>query len=97
MMIVRFSRYNFDGFCAGVLFTSRQFSELVLGSNSHHHNLDIMASSSADPLWRTSDHRAVKIDFLTGRLLMPGIVAPALSSVLDGTKLPIMNLREGWL
>jgi len=27
----RFSRYNFDGFCAGVLFTSRQFSELVLG------------------------------------------------------------------
>jgi len=27
----RFSRYNFDGFCAGVLFTSRQFDELVLG------------------------------------------------------------------
>ena len=30
----RFSRYNFDGFCAGVLFTSRQFDELVLGWRS---------------------------------------------------------------
>ena len=27
----RFSRYNFDGFCLGVLFTNRAFSELVLG------------------------------------------------------------------
>ena len=27
----KFSRYNFDGFCLGVLFTNRAFSELVLG------------------------------------------------------------------
>jgi hypothetical protein len=27
----RFSRYNFNGYCLGVLFTSRQFDELVLG------------------------------------------------------------------
>ena len=27
----RFSRYNFDGFCLGVLFTNRAFEELVLG------------------------------------------------------------------
>lgn len=27
----RFSRYNFDGFCLGVLFTNRAFNELVLG------------------------------------------------------------------
>jgi len=27
----RFSRYNFDGFCLGALFTSREFEDLVLG------------------------------------------------------------------
>ncbi|CAB4060651.1 ADAM10 [Lepeophtheirus salmonis] len=27
----RFSRYNFDGFCLGILFTNRIFNELVLG------------------------------------------------------------------
>ena len=27
----RFSRYNFDGFCLGALFTNREFADLVLG------------------------------------------------------------------
>ena len=49
--IFRFSRYNFDGFCAGVLFTSRQFSELVLGWNAHHHH-PAKASSLLSTLYR---------------------------------------------
>ena len=29
----RFSRYNFQGFCLGALFTSREFQDLVLGNS----------------------------------------------------------------
>ncbi|XP_071742904.1 disintegrin and metalloproteinase domain-containing protein 10-like [Lepeophtheirus salmonis] len=31
IFLKRFSRYNFDGFCLGILFTNRIFNELVLG------------------------------------------------------------------
>jgi hypothetical protein len=30
----RFSRYNFQGFCLGALFTTREFQDLVLGKST---------------------------------------------------------------